>query len=115
METLQGSWKKHCDYRFFSGEDCLKPRTLTIKFSKIEEIYNPKLYKKEKVPVLYFEKTKLGLVLGNKINPATIELNLKSQNMETWIGKEITLFAEPNKQHGHVIRIKRVIHNSTKL
>jgi len=108
MDNLTGSWKKHCDYRFFSGEDCIKPLTLKIKSSKMEEIYNTKLYKKENVPVLYFENTKLGFVLGNKINPKQIEINLKSPNMETWIGKQITLFAQVDKVHGHVIRIKKI-------
>lgn len=114
MANLQGSWKKYVDYKYYSGEDAIKPFTVKIKSTAIKPVFDKKQMRLIDKPVLYFYNTDKGVVLI-QTNAKIIEANLGTEKMQDWINKEITLFGEPSKQHGHVLRVRKIIKSNTKL
>lgn len=99
-------WKKLFDYRFIAGEDLQgKEVTVTIEAIEKDEAFNARTLKKEQVNVMRFVGKKKAIIL-NKVNSRTIEKLLGTSDYEDWIGKEITIYPQPDPNHGEVIRVK---------
>ena len=112
MKTLEGSWKKHVDFRFLSGEDFGdEVLELTVKNVTEEEAFNSKTSKNEKVPVLHFTGTDKGIIL-NLTNSRAITRLLGTDKFEEWAGKTIPFWGEPHKRHGRVVRVKQNYSNT---
>lgn len=112
MENLSGTWKKHVDYRFLSGEDFNdKVIKLTVKKATKEDAFNAKTGKNESVVVLHFEETDKGIIL-NLTNSRAITRLMGSDKFEDWTGKVIPFWGQPDKRHGRVVRIKENFNNT---
>ena len=108
MEKLEGSWKKHVNFKYLAGEDFGDtPFNLKVKGFTKEMVYNPKERKETEELVIYFEGMSKGIVLGNKINPKAITEYLNTENIAEWIGKTIPFYGKIDKRHGRVIRVKK--------
>ena len=107
MTELTGSWKKHVDYKYLSGED-FNDQTVELTIKKVvkEEAYNPKTRKNEPVVVLYFEGTDKGIIL-NLTNSRAIDNIMSTDIVENWIGKKVPFWGQPDKRHGRVVRVKK--------
>lgn len=88
--------------KYVSADD-LKGRrlTLTIKHLKME-LLKQRNGQQEAKPILYFEKTKKGLVV-NKTNLKTLQSILGTTDSNKWAGKPIVLYSTP-VQFGDEIR-----------
>lgn len=105
MTSLKGTWTKHVDFRYLSGEDFDQVTTLTIKDVVKEEAYTPNLKTLKEVIVLKFEETDKGIIL-NLTNSRTITRIVGSKKFEDWQGKKIPFWGQPDSRFGKVIRIK---------
>ncbi|HEX8836771.1 MAG TPA: hypothetical protein VF748_07540 [Candidatus Acidoferrum sp.] len=79
--------------------------TLTIDDIRQEELQSND-GRKQKKPVLYFRRTKKGLVL-NVTNSRTIEHSYGDE-MDDWIGRDITLFVREVEARGETVNAIRV-------
>jgi hypothetical protein len=100
-------WKQNFNYAF-TGAYELQPgeeRTLTIKETKKEEVANTN-GGKELCFVAYFSESNKPMIL-NKTNCKTIS-KLYGPFVENWVGKRITIKAEPVKAFGELVDALRV-------
>lgn len=82
-----------------------KPVTMTIKTVRIERIDGQRGI--EERPVLYFEESAKGMVLGAKTNVKTLALAFGAET-DNWAGQRVTLFAEHGRwfgQESYALRI----------
>ena len=106
MTQLTGSWKKHVDFKYLAGEDFInKTVNMTVSGSIKDEAYNQKSRRNEPVVVLHFEGTDKGIIL-NKTNARAIELLMGTDKIDEWVGKQIPFYGQPDKRHGHIIKVK---------
>jgi len=80
--------------------------TLTIDDIKQEELSNPQTNQRQMKPVVYFRRVKKGLVL-NVTNSRVIE-HVYGEEMDDWIGKDITLFTREVEARGETVWAIRV-------
>lgn len=101
-------WRKLFDYRFIAGEDLEdKEVKLTIKEIRKEEV-NTQAGKEMKPSIIFKETTKM--VVMNKTNAKRLEIELGSNDIDDWIGKKITLYAEKINAFGQetlAVRVKK--------
>ena len=106
MKQLTGSWQKHVDFNYLSGEEFDEQVIeLTVKEVVKEEAFDPNSKTKQSVVVLKFNETDKGIIL-NLTNSRTITKLLKTKNVEEWVGKKIPFWGKPDKRFGRVIRVK---------
>ena len=103
-------WKKYFDYRYISAEELDgKEIVLTIAGVETGEVYSPTARAKEKKATLKFKETEKQIVL-NATNARMISTVLGSPQVETWVGKKITLYPVAIQAFGQnveAIRIKK--------
>ena len=102
-------WRKYRDQRFIGSWDIETGKDITVTIEKIERGKVNTDRGEANLPILYFKGGKKGMVL-NVTNAQIIEHNLKSPDIEEWIGKQITLYTAKVKVSGQLvdaIRVKR--------
>lgn len=117
-ETNLTHWKKNNDSRYISGEDLkyslkgLKPEMNVI----IEKFSDSETFDQKQQQIIIktgFILREIGgallykPVILNNINAKFCIKEFGSEFMEHWLGKPLTLFAMPDKRHGHVARFKK--------
>ena len=90
-----------------------EPIVLTIKRVAIEEVVGKQgdQTTREKMPVVYFEKTGRGLLLSNKTNTKAL-IELYGIETDNWIGNAVQLYTDTVKAFGkshHVIRVSPLV------
>lgn len=110
-------WKKNIDSKFIAGEDLqgslkgLKPEMVVV----IEKFGEDKTFdvnaKSDKVVTDLFLKEVGGASLYkpavlNKTNARFFAAEFKSDNVWDWLNKPITMFAQPDRRHGYVVRFR---------
>ncbi len=97
-------WKKLGDPRFLGEHNMFNGEELTYTITQVnnEEAFNQKTNKKEMVRTAHFKECKEMLVL-NTTNSKTIAKIYKSNAIEDWIGKRITLFFDKTVKVGREI------------
>jgi hypothetical protein len=117
MET-KTHWKKNLDSRYISGEDLigslngLKPEMVV----QIEKFNDDKTFDKNKaadvqVSALYLKdvttsKPLYKPVILNKTNARFFEKATGSAFINDWIDIPVTMYAQKDSRHGHVVRFK---------
>jgi len=106
-KEITGSWKKHLDYRFLSGED-FGDEVLNLKIKSVtkEEAFNTRSKANEQVVVLHFEGTDKGIIL-NLTNSRAITRELGTDKVDQWVGKTVSFYGLPDKRFNRVIRVKQ--------
>ena len=111
-------WKKNIDSRYISGEDLraslrgLKPEmTVFIDMNADAETFNMADQKKELKTALWLKDYITGAkvykpVILNTTNAKFFMNEFKSEFIEDWYGKPVTLWAQPDKRFGFVARFK---------
>ena len=106
-KEISGSWKKHYDYRFISGEDRIRYRHCrTREAVGIDEAFNG--HKQEDVVVISFEETEKMMVL-NKTNAKTITKRTGTVNVEEWKGFQLRLTCMTVSAFGQQVLAIRVV------
>ncbi len=105
--SLTGTWKKHVDFKYLSGEEFGEKVTeLTVKSVVKEEAFDPNSKRNKVVTVLHFTETDKGIIL-NLTNSRAITKLLGTDLLEQWIGKKIPFWGQPDKRFGRVVRVKK--------
>lgn len=117
METTKTHWKKNNDSKFISGEDLqsslrgLAPEMIVVLDRFIDaKTFDQNNQKDLIVTSLYFKKITgediYKPVVLNNTNAKFMVKETGSPMMEDWIGKTVILFAQKDKRHGYVARLK---------
>lgn len=114
-------WKKNVDSRYISGEDLLnglkglrKEMNVQIVSFKDSESYDQKANQKTIVTAISMVDVDTGQMLYkpmilNKTNARFLEKEFNSPYLENWLNKTFTIYAQPDRRHGHVVRCRRAI------
>lgn len=86
-QQLTGSWRKHFDFRFISGEDMTPGKDVTM---TIKAVIKEKVHRGDEVTALLFHETEKMMAV-NKTNARTISAVVGSPMVEHWIGHKIIL------------------------
>ena len=112
-------WKKNLDSRYISGEDLksglkgLKSpiHVEVIKFDADAEVYDQNTNSKKHKSALFLKEIdgeKLHKpVLLNKTNALFFVGLTGKEFLDDWVGAQATMFAQPDRRHGHVVRFKK--------
>lgn len=117
---IKNSWRKNLDGRYISGEDMqskfheLRPEMIVI-LDKIEDAETFDQNKNAKVV-----KTGIWLkelngtavykpAILNKTNAKFFDKEFGTEDMDLWIGKTVTMFAQKDSRHGYVVRFKKYV------
>lgn len=97
------SWKKAFPGKFLKKEDLTGDFTATIESWSIEEVGSEDGKKEEKL-TLHFKQSPPGTdvrsMVCNKTNCGIIEEVMRTEDIELWIGKQITLYSNPSITFG---------------
>lgn len=110
-------WKKNIDNKFIAGEDLqgclkgLKPEMIVVieKFGE-DESFDQNAQKKKLVTDLFLKEVNGASlykpVVLNKTNARFFAAEFKSDNVWDWLNKPVTMFAQPDRRHGYVVRFR---------
>ena len=113
-------WKKNNDSNFISGEDLnseLKglKKEMTVMIEKFNDAESFDQNKQAKIVVsaLYLKdlvgKPLYKPVILNKTNARFFIKETNSEFMDDWLNVPVTLYAQPDKRHGFVVRFKKFL------
>lgn len=92
-----GAWQKAFDYNYLGTYIIpLDKQQIDVVIKKITDASDAKVQgKTKKVRLIYFNEFEKPMIL-NKVNSGILDWNFGVRNVEHWIGRKATLFADPD-------------------